>query len=422
MHEPAQTFQMHPDNVYILGAWLSFERAKQGYSLRGLARGSNVAPSLISAIENQKSKAHLDTLKTLFEAMHYSFVTDEQYLSSVHDNIHALYYAIYDQNETTIKDLYNALKPHFTELKYSALTVDLILAEAFMQIHIEKTQVSDAFLALGNHLDHLSLIQTQRYFINVGYSRLYLKDQEGAKKAFYQVIECHRESRAHAVALTMLARLASQQFSAVQAAEYAHQASIIHARYSNLFRKVEADFIAIQSHIELRQLAKAESILKNLSYVLVESNQRYWPALESFKAFMHYRKGTYQACIDQLSALPERDLLQSVLLAQAYFKQSDYQQAKVLFQSLQSNYPGDQPFSVYHLTQLFMAQFDEIPGEIDASIQYFIEHYPALEQLHVVQSLLAIASKVAHHQKNHEHLYALQKISLSLMELDKNEL
>lgn len=422
MHDPAQTFQMYPDNLYILGSWLSYERAKQGYSLRGLARGSNITASLISAIENQKTKAHLDTLKILFEAMHHSFVTDEAYLSSIHENIQALYYAVYDQNDIAVKDLYNALKPHFIELKYSALTVDLILAEAFMQIHIEKTNVSDAFLAMGNHLDHLSLVQKQRFYINLGYYHLALNDKRSAEDAFFQVVECHRESRAHAVALTMLARLASQQFSTVQAAEYAHQASIGHARYSNLFRKVEADLIAIQSHIELRQLSKAESILKNLSYVLVESNQRYWPALQSFKAFMHYRKGNYPACIHELEALPERDLLQSVLLAQAYFKHSDVAQAKAIFKSLQAQYPGDQPFSVYHLTQLFMTQLGESSEDLEASMHYFIENYKALEQLHAVQSLLSIVSHVAHQQKNTEILYALQKISLSLMHFDKNEL
>jgi len=84
----------HPDNLYIVGAWLSYERALQGYSLRGLARGSNVAASLISAIENQKTKANLETLKYLYEALHHPFITDEDYLKSVQENIQSLYYAV----------------------------------------------------------------------------------------------------------------------------------------------------------------------------------------------------------------------------------------------------------------------------------------------------------------------------------------
>lgn len=420
MHEPTQPFQWHANNFYILGAWLSYERAKLGYSLRGLARGSNVVPSLISAIENQKSRAHLDTLKNLFESMHYSFVTDENYLSSIYENINALYYSVYDQNERATHHLYNAIKPQFASLKYSPLTVDLILAEAFAGLHIHKTEVSKAFLALDNHLEHLSLIQIQRYYLNLGYYYLALKDKKSAENAFIKVIECHRESRAHAVALMNLAQLASKRFAAVKAAEYAYQSSALHARYSNLFRKVEADFIAIKSHIELNQLSQAESIIGNLSYVLVKSNQRYWPGLETLKAFLNYRKGEYIACIEKLNSLPEKDFMQSILLAQAYYQNADVEAAYLILHSLQSEYPKASSPTKYHIIQLFMSAFETPLAQLSESIDYFIRHVHDFEHLHVIQSLIHVIGKVAHKQENIETLYQLHKISLSLMQFDKN--
>lgn len=416
MHETTLPFDPHSDNLFILGAWLSYERSRSGYSLRGLARGANVAPSLISAIENQKTKPHLDTLKSLFESMDYAFVLDETYLSSVHENINALYYAIYNQNTDATKNLYDALKPQFEDLKYSPLTIDLILAEAFAHIHIEKKPVSDAFLALKHHLKYLSVVQQQRYYINLGYYALGLNDKASAQAAFENLINCHRESRAHAVGLTLLAQLASEAFHPIQAIEYAEEASKLHARFSNLFRKVEADFLAIKSHIELKRLNSALSIIHNLSYVLVESNQRYWPALQSFKAYLHYRQGLFSKAADILEGLDERDFFQEILLAQSYVYLQEKEAAIQTFKKLSSYETGEESLDSSHVVALFLAQYEWDYPALKPSIDAFIEAYTSIKHIHAVQSIISIIAHVAHQEKDTDTLYALQKISLSLMQ------
>lgn len=411
----------HPENLYVLGAWLAFERTRQGYSLRGLARGASVAPSLVSAIENQKTLPNVDTLQYLYAALHHTFVLDDAYLSSVNENIQTLYYATYDQNESAIEHLTNALIPQFSKLKYSPLSVELILAEAFIQIHFQEKRVSDAFLALANHLAHLSLVQRQRYYLNLGFLKWHDGDLSSAQAAFVEVITLHRESRAHAVALTMLAKLSSADYQVVQALEYAERASKLHAKYSNLFRKVEADFVAIKSHIEMHQLANASSIIQSLSYVLVETNTTYWRELQSFKAYVAYRSYEYEACIDYLSSIPEKSLFQAILEAQAHIHLNNREIAKARYHVLALKYPKTTSPHQAHLLRLLDVQFSETPVDREA-FDYFIQSYHRFEHLHIVQTLLSVLREYASRTGHYEILDPLMKISLNLMLFDKNSL
>jgi len=405
----------HPDNLYIVGAWLSYERALQGYSLRGLARGSNVAASLISAIENQKTKANLETLKYLYEALHHPFITDEDYLKSVQENIQSLYYAVYDQNDAVIPHLYAGLKEHFTKLKYSPITVDLILIEAFMQIHYEDGPVSKAFEALIHHETFLSTPQKQRLYLNLGYLALKGGDVTGAIQAFEKVLVNHRESRAHAVALTMIAQLKLRDFDILGALERANEASKLHAYYSNLFRKVEVDFTLIQCHITLNQLQHAESILQNLSYVLVQSNARYWNELQAFKAYVAYRKGAFHESIQILHKIEERNLLQTILLAQSQVHTSKLDAAKSLYDAL-LNDPDLSP-TQRTMIQILMLQF---PGSDikTVNVESLFDDPKQFEHLHVVQTLMDVLNEYAHTHQETEVLYRLQKLSLKLMKYE----
>lgn len=410
-----KAFEMHADNLYILGAWLAYERRKQGYSLRGLARGSNVAASLISAIENQKSKANLDTLKYLFEALHHSFVTDDAYLNSVSENIQALYYAVYEQNDAMISPLYAGIKEHLKTLKYSPITVDLILVEAFMQIHFEKEPVSEAFKALFNHENYLSTVQKQRLYLNQGYIAFHDGEYKEAKGNFERVLKIHRPSRAHAVALTMLAHLRLRDFDALSAMHAAKEASQLHAQYSNLFRKVEVDFTLIQCHITLNQLSYAESIIQNLSYVLVESNRRYWPELQAFKAYVAYRKKEYPLCIQILSTLEEKSVLQTVLLAQSYVHTQDMAKAMDAYKTLKTHFtlaPHEQA-----LIRMMMTQFEDTPLS-DEDFDQLLKNPKQFVHLHVVQTLIEVLSDYAYHHHDSEALYKLQKLSLKLMKFE----
>ena len=411
----------HPENLYVLGAWLAFERTRQGYSLRGLARGASVAPSLVSAIENQKTLPNVDTLQYLYAALHHTFVLDDAYLSSVNENIQALYYATYDQNESAIQHLTNALIPQFSKLKYSPLSVELILVEAFIQIHFQEKTVSEAFLALANHLAHLNLVQRQRYYLNLGFLKWHAGDVPSARAAFSEVITLHRESRAHAVALTMLAKLSSADYQIVQALEYAERASKLHAKYSNLFRKIEADFVAIKSYIEMHQLTSASSIIQSLSYVLVETNTTYWNELQSFKAYVAYRSHDYHSCIDYLSSIPEKSLFQAILEAQAHIHLNNRDIAKARYHALALKYPKTTSPHQAHLLRLLDVQFSENPVDQDA-FEYFIQSYDRFEHLHIVQTLLSVLREYASRTGHYEILDPLMKISLKLMLFDKNRL
>lgn len=412
MNNPPLKSHIHSDNLYILGAWLSYERNRQNYSLRGLARGANVAGSLISAIENQKTKANLDTLKYLFEALNHTFITEEDRLNSVLESIDALYYAVYDQNHAMVPKLFDGIKEHLKTLKYSPISVDLILVESFMHIHFGEGRIPEAFDALFNHENYLSTAQRQRLYLNQGYIEFHHGDYRAAEKTFNRVLSLHRSSRAHAVALTMLAQIKYLDFKLFEALESAKEASILHAQYSNLFRKVEVDFMLIQIYISMNHLHQAASIIQNLSYVLVESNYHYWQELQAFKAYVAYRQGDYQASVQTLATIEELNPLQTVLLAQSNVHLNQHSKALSLYEALikQSTLTAEETSMIRMLLTQFEGHDlnpDDLTQLLNAPKQFM--------HLHIVQTLIDVLNDYAYKHHKHESLYKLQKLSLKLM-------
>jgi len=266
----SETFEFPEENRYVLGAWFGSEREKRGFSLRGISRSTNITPTLISDIENQKVKSNLDTLITLYKSLDISFITDISHLNAVKDNITAFYHAIYESNPELTKNLIDSLMPQFEILKYSLLSIDLILAKAMMDVEIKGNPPDDEFLSLNQHLSYLNDFQRQKYYLILGQHHLQKNGHKEAKPLYERAIKIPYQKRGYAVAYDALAYIESRCFHPFKAIEYAKTSTKIHGKYSNLFKKINADFILIKSYIELFQFEKAEAIIYNLSFLLVE--------------------------------------------------------------------------------------------------------------------------------------------------------
>ena len=407
------------DNLFILGKWFALERKQKDYSIRGLSRAANMTASLISDIENQKIKPNLDTLKQLYQQLDIPFITEPDQLTAVQENIVSLYYAIYDQNEDVIQNLTFGLNAQIESLRYSPVTVDILITEGFVSMLNQDESPPKAFFALENHLDYLSLVQKERYWIALGYHQMRVEAYEEALKSFKKAIECHREGRGYAVSHQSMASIYSRMFNPIKAIEYAAKASRYHAKWSNIIRKIETDFIQIKSYIELNQLEAAEALIKNLSYVLVESDQRQWFELKSLEAYMAFKKDDYERCLKILKKIPVHHFYLKLLSLQSYQKTHQEDLVSTVYQSLTSEYPAAKEPLKYAITQVVYHGIKKDSKETDEAYRYILDHINEVEEYDVLKDLVIKGTKAALVNKQLDTLAQWVEISQKLMNFHK---
>lgn len=406
----------HEDNLYILGKWFKKERKRKDYSTRGLSRAANITPSLISDIENQKIRPNLETLKQMYEQLAIPLVTDENHLAMVNENIQSLYQAIYDQNISTFEDLFEGLKVNIKPLSYSLITVDILIMEALIPILIPEYPVPDAFFSLKNHLSYLSVMQKERFFIAMGYQSILKHQYQEAIDYLKQGINLHREKRGFAVSHEWIALCYSRLFNPMKAIEYAKAASKMHARWSNITRKITTDFMQIKSHIELNQLDTAALLMRNLSYVLVDSNQKQWFELKSFEAYLEYRKGNYKETLASLDHIPYHHFYLNILKLNASIKLGDLALAKTYYESITQDEKDPLKKAVYE----GFYQVSHSPSKkVESIFDFIISHLGEMEELDLIREISAAALQYFMQQGDLHRLKDWLNIQQKLMKFEK---
>lgn len=410
----------HEDNLYILGKWFARERHLRGYSMRGLSRASNMTASLISDIENQKIRPNLETIRQLYGELDIDFILDENYLTTMQENILNIYYAIYDQNLDTIDNFFASLKQQIKQLRYSPIAIDVLIIEALVPTLIDDYQVPKAFYALKNHLSYLSTAQKERYFISLGYQQMLKKDYEKALDSFQQAISFHREGRGFAVAHELISRIYSKLFDPFKAIEYGVKASRFHAKWSNIARKIDTDFIQIKSYLELNQTHQAESLIRNLSYLIVESNQRQWFELKSFEVYFYYKLENYEKCLKLIETIPQRNIFLELLHLQVNLNIGRDQESQIIFENLTGQYPQSTHPLEHAMTQLLFYPYEKkITAAIDDACRYLIKHIKHIEEYDAIKDLVTVGLKYAVAKNDDECIEEWVKLSQKLIKFQK---
>jgi len=410
----SDAFEFPEENIHVLGAFFGTEREKRGFSLRGISRSTNITPTLISDIENQKVKSNLETLVTLYKSLDISLITDRSHLNAVKDNITAFYHAIYETNKELTQKLTESLIPQFEVLKFSLLSIDLILAKAMMDVEIKKDHPKDDFLSLNKHLSFFNDFQRQKYYLILGQYHLQNNEFKKAKSVYKKAIKIPYQKRGYAVAYDALAYIESRTFHPFKAIEYAETSSKIHGKYSNLFKKIHADFILIKSYIELFQFEKAEALIYNLSFVLVESNQPYYLELQAFKAYLSYIKKDYQQALIDFNGMKELNVFQVFLIIMVYRGLNQEDQAKDVIIHYETSYQKKQDEMALSLITIAKTQFMPDENALSA-IDYFINHFEAYHHLQVIKELIGLSEQYLYQNKDLERLHKLHQISINIM-------
>lgn len=385
----------HEDNLFILGRWFSRERKQRGYSTRGLSRASNITPSLISDIENQKVRPHIETLQQLYGHLNLSFITETDRLAAIQENILSLYYAIYDQNLDTVKTFYSGIKAQSEVLKYSPITIDILIIEGVIPTLLQDQTIPPAFYALKNHLPYLSTLQKERFFISLGFQQFKEANYDEALDSFMQAISFNREGRGYTVSLEMIAAIHSKQFKPLLAIEYASRASKMNAKWSNIIRKIQSDFIQIKGYIETNQFAQAESLIRNLSYVLVESDQRQWYELKAFEAYLAYKKGLHQEAIQNIEIIPVRHVYLDILLLHAYI-QTENEKVQTHYETLITKHPSSTYPVLNAIIQLIQHQKTKDSHPLmDQAIEIVLNNIHHIDEYDGLKEMVAIGAHYA---------------------------
>jgi len=385
----------HEDNLFILGHWFSRERKQRGYSTRGLSRASNITPSLISDIENQKIRPHIETLQQLYGHLNISFITEAEMLLAIQENISSLYYAIYDQNLETVKTFYTGIKAQIEVLKYSPITIDILIIEGLIPTLLKDQRIPPAFYALKNHLPYLSTLQKERYFISLGYQQFKEAHYDEALASFIKAINFNREGRGYTASLGMIAAIYSKQFKPLLAIEYASRASKLNVKWSNIDRKIQSDFIQIKGYIETNQFTQAETLIRNLSYVLVESDQRQWHELKAFEAYLVYKKGHHQEAIQKIETIPIRHVYLEMLLLHVYI-QTDNQRAQTHYETLINKYSAATHPVQNALIQLIRHQKIKDPHPLmDEAVEVILNNIHLIDEYDGLKEVVAIGADYA---------------------------
>jgi transcriptional regulator with XRE-family HTH domain len=385
----------HEDNLFILGRWFSRERKQRGYSTRGLSRASNITPSLISDIENQKVRPHIETLQQLYAQLNLTFITEMDRLAAIQENILSLYYAIYDQNIETVKTFYTGIKAQSEVLRYSPITIDILIIEGLIPTLLHDQNIPPAFYALKNHLSYLSTVQKERFFISLGYQQFKEAQYDDALDSFKQAISFNREGRGYTASLEMIAAIYSKKFKPLLAIEYASRASKLNAKWSNIIRKIQSDFIQIKGYIETNQFNHAETLIRNLSYVLVESDQRQWYELRAFEAYLAYKKGLHQEAIQKIETIPVRHVYLDLLLLHVYI-QSESEKAQSQYEHLINIHPSSTHPVLNAIIQLIQHQKTKIPNALmDEAIEVVINNIHQIDEMDGLKEVVAIGAQYA---------------------------
>jgi len=407
------------ENLFILGKWFALERKQKGYSIRGLSRAANITASLISDIENQKVKPNLDTLKQLYQQLDITFITETERLKAVQENILSLYYAIYDHNVETIKTLYAGIKSQAQTLRYSPITVDIIILEAFMPSILKGHTVPSAFYALENHFSFLSTTQQERFYLALGYHQFHAKDDLNALASFQKAISYHREGRGSTVAYEMMAKIHSRALKPLDAIELGSKASKAHAKWSNLIRKIDCDFILIKSYLETGQYNRAEALIQNLSYVLVESNQRQWFELKAFEAYLDYKRGHFERAIQKILMIPERNCYLDLVLLNIYVRQDVQVEAEALYERLSKTCTEKKDTLMHAILTLIYHQNTKVQLRImDQAIHTIIPRLKTIDEFDLVKEVIQMAAHYATINKDLDQLAKWFEISRKIMNFE----
>jgi len=407
------------ENLFILGKWFALERKQKGYSIRGLSRAANMTASIISDIENQKVRPNLETLKQLYQQLNITFITDSERLKAVQENILSLYYAIYDHNLETIKTLYAGIKSQAQTLRYSPITVDIIILEAFMPSIFKGHTLSSAFYALEKHLSHLSTTQQERFYLALGYHQFNAKEDLNALASFQKAISYHREGRGATVAYEMMAKIHSRGLKPLDAIEHASKASKAHAKWSNLIRKIDCDVILIKSYVETGQYERAEALIQNLSYVLVESNQRQWYELKALEAYLDYKKGHLNQAIEKILMIPERNCYLDLVLLNIYVNQDQSTEAAALYERLSKTCTAKKDALMHAILTLFYHQNTKVQLKaLDQAIHTIIPRLKTIDEFDLVKEVIRMAAQYAFINKDLDHLAMWFEISRKIMNFE----
>lgn len=410
----------HEDNLFILGRWFSLERKQRGYSTRGLSRASNITPSLISDIENQKVRPHIETLQQLYAQLNLSFITEIDRLAAIQENILSLYYAIYDQNIDTVKTFYTGIKAQSEVLRYSPITIDILIIEGLIPTLLHDQIIPPAFYALKNHLPYLSIIQKERFFISLGYQQFKEAQYDDALDSFMQAISFNREGRGYTASLEMIAAIYSKKFKPLLAIEYASRASKLNAKWSNIIRKIQSDFIQIKGYIETNQFAHAETLIRNLSYVLVESDQRQWYELRAFEAYLAYKKGLHHEAIQKIESIPVRHVYLDLLLLHAY-TQSENERAQSHYEHLIRNHPSSTHPVLNAIIQLIFHQLTKVPHPLmDEAMEVLLTNLHQIDEFDGLKEVVTIGARYAVIKKDLKTLEKWFNINQKLLNFNNN--
>ncbi|MFH5880962.1 hypothetical protein [Liberiplasma polymorphum] len=298
-------------NLKILGQVFKFERMKKGYSLRGIARSENVAPTLVSEIETGKIFPNVETLERLFSHVDINLITDLDFLTDKYEQLELYNEAMYYGDRVRMNDIFKLLYQKHHELFYSLIYIDYMFSYITYQSSYNGNYSLEEIDKLEVFYDYFSEQQKQRFNLIKGVN-LFKTNQVAEAVRYLEANQfLHGNQKAYAINLSYLAFSYERQFRIHNCILQASRASRLHGEHANLRRKLAADLVLVKNLTEVGRFDEAVSTLNNLELSIQHDDmdtKHFFNHLRFLRSYTYYRQKKYEQALKELDLYEISDL------------------------------------------------------------------------------------------------------------------
>lgn len=408
------------NNLKILGRIFYQKRREKNYSIRGLSRSVNIAATVISDIENVKIVPNLQTLKILFKAIDVEMFSDEKVMIEISEIMDAFYLAIYYKTTDNIEKHYQAIQSRMDQLFCSPMIVEIMLfKETYLSSHINNRE-RDTLKDFEHWYPNMSKAQKQRYNLIRGVNELFSGRIDEAVYFLKRNLSIVANEKALAISLSYLAEVSSKSYKTYMAIQYGKEASSLHTKYNNVFRKLKTDLIVIKSLIEIGSYEEAEESLKNMHYMQNNEKERnnIKNKISVLEAYLYYRKEQFSDALVSLNLANDKRAPYYFYKADILYAQNEKIKAIETLKNNLTTQTYEQYTPYYFLSYLFLYALGESVEEqyIIDSIDYLLRNQYHLEHFHMVLFVYKITAQYYYDQNNLDEMYRIMLKMLQFIE------
>ena len=248
-------------------AYVKIARLRHGYSLRELAKHTNLSHTFLNRIEHASTSLTEESYRKIYKAFNQKLTYSIEHESYLEQQKHRFHDALFYNDDELVESIHEQLKKHEDYYMNSLDIIDYLLCMqgfAYMrnvQFQEHVTLYDEYLLSIQGRL---SKTQEAMFFMYRGLSRYSYGERSESLNDLLNAIEITTDRKILALSSIIIGRIYSDQYNLYKAEQYLSQARYLYDTFNHFMTSVFIQTYQAINQLKLHRFEGLEETFENL--------------------------------------------------------------------------------------------------------------------------------------------------------------